>query len=97
MLFNPEPIASSGGRGLSLLKAAKYPNAGKLFMAFMTSDETQLLLDKLEARGHSSVPGTLANKLSQGKKMSLLTDEWSLRQAELSKKVVEAWGFPVAQ
>lgn len=96
-LITPEPIPTSEGRGFSLVKGAKYPNAGKLFMAFMASDETQLLLDKMERRGLRTVPGTLAYELTKGKKISLFTEEWDLRSKDLSKKIIEAWGFPVAK
>ena len=96
-LVNPEPVPMSEGRGLSLIKAAKNPNAGKLFMAFMSSNDTQLLIDKFESRGHRSVPGTRAHELTKGKKISEFTEEWDLKSNELSKKVIEAWGFPVAK
>ncbi|MBI2985198.1 MAG: extracellular solute-binding protein [Deltaproteobacteria bacterium] len=96
-LVNPEPIPTSEGRGFSLVKGAKYPNAAKLFMTFMASDEAQLLIDKTERRGHRSVPGTLAYELTKGKKISEFTEEWDLRSKDLSKKIIEAWGFPVAR
>lgn len=96
-LVTPEPIPTSEGRGISLVKGAKYPNTAKLFMAFMASDEAQLLIDKMERRGHSSVPGTLAHELTQGKKLSEFTEEWDLKSKDLSKKIIEAWGFPVAK
>ena len=96
-LATPEPVPASEGRGISLVKGAKYPNAGKLFMAFMASDEAQTLIDKMEQRGHRSVPGTMAYQLTKGKKVSEFTEEWDLRSKDLSKKIVEAWGFPVAK
>jgi iron(III) transport system substrate-binding protein len=96
-LITPEPVPTSEGRGISLVKGAKYPNTAKLFMAFLASDEAQLLIDKLERRGHRSVPGTLANELTRGKKLSEFTEEWDLKSRDLSKKIVAAWGFPVAK
>ncbi len=96
-LVTPEPVPASEGRGISLVKGAKYPNAGKLFMAFMASDEAQVLVDKMEQRGHRTVPGTVAYQLTKGKKISEFTEEWDLRSKDLSRKIIEAWGFPVAR
>ncbi|HWP58659.1 MAG TPA: extracellular solute-binding protein [Candidatus Acidoferrales bacterium] len=96
-LVTPEPVPTSEGRGISLVKGAKYPNTAKLLMAYLASDEAQLLIDKTERRGHRSVPGTLAHELTRGKKLSEFTEEWDLKSRDLSKKIIEAWGFPVAK
>ena len=75
--------------------SAPNPYAALLWLEFETSTEGQKILDAYEPhKGSIFVPGTGAEQLIRGKKISLNSFETYAKTAEWYKRIIEAFGFP---
>jgi len=93
-----EPLPVRFGAAEGILATAAHPYAGLLWMEFQVSPEAQEILDKYgPGDGSAFITGSYQEKLIRGKPVSVLG--WDLHQNldEWSKKIVEAYGFPVAE
>jgi iron(III) transport system substrate-binding protein len=76
-----------------MAKNAPHPNAAKLLLGWLASEEGQEFFDDVTARG---IPlpnyNTEAAKLAKGKKLSFFTGDWVDREAELLGKALKALG-----
>ncbi|MGH7823723.1 MAG: ABC transporter substrate-binding protein [Candidatus Binatia bacterium] len=93
-----EPVPVRFGAADGILKTASHPHAGLLWLEFQLSNEGQDILDRYgPADGSAFIPGSIQGKMLRGKTLSVLS--WDLHDNldEWSKKIVEAYGFPVAE
>ena len=87
------------GEGLSLMKGAKSPNAAVLLAGFLASPEGEAYYH-LQGRSSPFVKGSRAAKMiaKAGAKVVWGGWEWAgKREAEASREIVQAWGFPKAK
>ena len=92
-----EPVPVRFGAADGILNSAAHPHAGLLWLEFQLSAEGQEILDRYgPADGSAFIPGSIQGKLIRGKTLSVLS--WELHQNldDWTKKIVEAYGFPVA-
>jgi ABC-type Fe3+ transport system substrate-binding protein len=92
-----EPVPVRFGAADGILNTASHPYAGLLWLEFQLSAEGQDILDRYgPADGSAFMPGSIQGKMLRGKTLSVLS--WDLHQNldDWTKKIVEAYGFPVA-
>ena len=92
-----EPVPVRFGAADGILNTAAHPYAGLLWLEFQLSTEGQEILDRYgPADGSAFIPGSIQGKLLRGKTLSVLS--WDLHQNldDWAQKIVEAYGFPVA-
>jgi hypothetical protein len=78
--------------------SAPHPYAALLWLEFEASAEGQKILDDYEPhKGSIFVPGTGAEQLIRGKKISLNSFESYAKTTEWYKRIIEAFGFPQAE
>ncbi len=91
----PEPIPLRLHEGNGVLKDAKNPYAGLLWLEFMASAEGQDIMDKYWPYGASIfAPGSEQEKLTRGKKVSIIDWNGYKKLDENLQKIVAAYGFP---
>ncbi len=71
-----------------VLRGARHPNVGHLFAAFLTTTEAQEIWEKYGGQTSAFVPGMLAYKYAQGKKVVYMTQD----QAEMVDRLIEEYG-----
>jgi len=71
-----------------VLRGARHPNVGHLFAAFLTTTEAQEIWEKYGGQTSAFVPGTLAYKYAQGKKVVYMTQD----QAEMVDRLIGEYG-----
>jgi iron(III) transport system substrate-binding protein len=78
---------------MGIARNCPHPNASKLLLGWLASKEGQSYYDKVTDRG-LPLPGydTDAARDAKGKKISLFTDDWVDREAELLGKALKALG-----
>jgi ABC-type Fe3+ transport system substrate-binding protein len=94
-LLDPVPVRFGAADGI--LNTASHPYAGLLWLEFQLSAEGQDILDRYgPADGSAFMSGSIQGKMLRGKTLSVLS--WDLHQNldDWTKKIVEAYGFPVA-
>jgi len=93
-----EPVPVRYGSADGVFGTAMHPHAALLWMEYQVSTEGQEILDKFgPADGSVHIADSLTNKMIRGKPQSSLS--WDL-QKDLNqwvKRIVEAYGFPVAE
>lgn len=95
-IIEPVPVRISDVEGAPA--SAPNPYAALLWLEFETSAEGQKILDAYEPhKGSIFVPGTGAEQLIRGKKISLNSFETYAKTAEWYKRIIEAFGFPRAE
>ncbi|MFH1560190.1 MAG: ABC transporter substrate-binding protein [Chloroflexota bacterium] len=93
-----EPVPAALRDPSGVLLTADHPYAGLLWIEFAATPNGQKVLDETEPYGGSIfVPGSALEGVIRGKELSLV--EWDLypKIGEYGKKIVEAYGFPVAE
>jgi ABC-type Fe3+ transport system substrate-binding protein len=93
-----EPVPTRLHEGYGVLKSAKNPYAGLLWLEFEASPEGQKIMDKYWPYGASVFsPGSAQEQVTKGKKLSLV--DWSTYKKldDYMEKIVAAYGFPHAQ
>jgi len=92
-----EPVPTRLNEAQSVLGAASSPYAGLLWLDFICSPAGQALIDQYEPYGASLlIPGTVQEKISRGKKLSVIDWEHVTKLEGYQKKITEAYGFPRA-
>lgn len=71
-----------------VLKGARHPKAGHLFVAFLTTLEAQEIWEKYQGQTSAFVPGTRSYNYAQGKKVLFMTQD----QAELVDRLTRTYG-----
>ena len=92
-ILEPVPLRLHEANGV--LEGAAHPYAGLLWLEYMASSEGQDLMDKYWPFGASIfAPGAEQEKVTRGKKLSIV--DWNGYKVldENVKKVTEAYGFP---
>jgi len=96
VVLDPAPIRLAQLMGL--LKTAKHPYASLLFFEWMAGPEGQAMLDEAgPAQGSVFATGSLVNKATQGKQISVVNWDQMDKLAGWANKIVEAWGFPKSE
>lgn len=94
----PEMLPIQIGEGLSLMKGSKSPNAAVLLAGFLASKEGGSYFH-LQGRSSPFVPGSVTDEMVKKRGATLAWGGWSWtgkREAEASRDIVQAWGFPKA-
>lgn len=76
-----EPVPVSALYGI-LLKYGKHPNAGKLLLKWLGSEEGALVYEKVSKRGNPFIKATETAKLLAGKKISMFDAETEVKKAK---------------
>lgn len=90
-----EPVPTRLTEAAAVLNTSEHPYAALLWLEFQASPQGQRIADKHEPYGASVfVPGSTLEKLTKGKKFSLVNWDHFTRMSDYQAKVVEAYGFP---
>jgi len=90
-----EPVPTRLNEAEAVLNASSNPHAALLWLEFVTSPEGQALIDKHEPYGASILsPGSVQEKVTRGKKLSVIDWDHVTKIEEYQKKIIEAYGFP---
>ena len=93
-----EPVPTRLHEGNAVLNTADYPYTGLLWLEFMASPEGQQIMDKEWPIGASVFsPGSEQEKLTKGKKLSVIDWNHYGKLDDYLKRMVEAMGFPKAK
>jgi ABC-type Fe3+ transport system substrate-binding protein len=93
-----EPVPVRFGSADGVFGAATHPHAALLWMEFQVSIEGQEILDKYgPADGSVYVAGSMLNTMIRGKPQSSLTWDLQKNMDQWVKRIVEAYGFPMAE
>lgn len=95
----PTEVPIQIGEGLALMKGAKSPNAAVLLAGFLASPEGESFY-YLQGRSSPFVKGSVASKMIKKAGAKVVWGGWGWagkREAEVSRDIVEAWGFPKAK
>ena len=93
-----EPVPARLNESWSVLNTAEHPHAALLMLEFVASPEGQKALDEQgQYEGSLFVRGTVQEQAVRGKKLSLVDWNHYTKTQEYLKKIVEAYGFPVAE
>jgi len=92
-ILEPVPLRLHEGNGV--LKDAKHPYAGLLWLEFLASSEGQDIMDKYWPYGASIfVSGAEQEKVTRGKKLSIVDWNGYKKLDENVEKLTAAYGFP---
>ncbi len=90
-----EPIPVRLTEALGILASAPRPYTALLWIEFQASPKGQKIVDDYHPYGASAfISGSAQEKLSRGKRLSVVGWEHFSRLGEYQEKVVEAYGFP---
>ena len=92
-----EPVPVRLTEAEAILGTAKNPYAALLWLEFQGSPEGQKILDKKDLAASMYSPGSAHEKATRGKKLSLMAWEHYPKMAVYQKKIVKAYGFPMAE
>ncbi len=95
--FTPgDPVPVSPGSFLYIPRGTTYPNAAKLWVVWLLSEEGQELLDKVHGSGRPVFEGTQAAKMIKGKKVAWYEPKWQAKSRDILREILQAVGLPVA-
>ena len=95
----PSEVPIQVGEGLALMKGAKSPNAAVLLAGFLASPKGESYY-YIQGRSSPFVKGSVASKMVKKAGSKLIWGGWKWagkREAEASRDIVRAWGFPKAK
>ena len=78
---------------VGVLKNARHPNVGHLFVAFMASAEVQPIWEKYTGHTSAYVPGTTAYKFAQGKQVVYMKQDQAEKVDKISRQIGKILGF----
>ncbi len=78
---------------VAVVKRTKSPNAARLFVAFMMTDEARQIYDKWHDTGSIFIPGSIHYDSVQGKQVLRLVPEFASKLADLDKEYAKMLGF----
>jgi iron(III) transport system substrate-binding protein len=96
----PKELPAKQYATLGVLKSAKYPNAALLLAGWLASAEGDKQYDKIIHRGSPLLEDTETGRLVKEAGAKVLYAGWDFtpaQQAEVTKWIMEAWGFPVGK
>ena len=90
-----EPVPTRLREAVGILRSGEHPYAALLWLEFQSSPKGQKMADEYEPYGASIfVPGSTLEKLTRGKKLSLVNWDHYTKIQGYQSKIVEAYGFP---
>ncbi|MGH7844769.1 MAG: ABC transporter substrate-binding protein [Candidatus Binatia bacterium] len=93
-----QPVPTRLSDATAILATAAHPYAALLWLDFLSSPEGQKIIDENEPYGASVfTSGSTQEKVTRGKKLSVVNWEHFPKMPEYQAKVVEAYGFPKAE
>jgi ABC-type Fe3+ transport system substrate-binding protein len=93
-----EPVPVRFGSADGIFGTTARPHAALLWIEFQVSPEGQEILDKYgPADGSVFIPGSVQHTMIRGKPLSSLTWDAQKNLDQWVKKIVEVYGFPVAE
>lgn len=91
-----EPVPARFSEVQAVLNAAASPHAALLWLEFQASAEGQKILDDVDYAATIHTPGSIHEKLTRGKKVSILAWEHFSQMGNYEKEIIKAYGFPRA-
>jgi spermidine/putrescine-binding protein len=93
-----EPVPTRLSDATGILNTAEHPYAALLWLDFLVSPEAQKIIDENEPYGASVfTAGSAQEKVTRGKRLSVVNWDHFPKMPEYQAKVVEAYGFPKAE
>jgi len=92
-----EPVPARFSEVQAVLNAAANPHAGLLWLEFQASAEGQKILDDTDLAATIYTPGSVHEKLTRNKKVSLLTWDKYPKMGKYEEEIIKAYGFPRAE
>ena len=92
-----EPVPARFSEVQAVLNAAANPHAALLWLEFQSSAEGQKILDEVDLAATIYTPGSVHEKLTRGKKVSVLAWEHFPKMGKYEEEIVKAYGFPRAE
>ena len=92
-----EPVPARFSEVQAVLNAAANPHAALLWLEFQASAEGQKILDDVDLAATIYTPGSVHEKLTRGKKVSVLAWEHFPRMGKYEEEIIKAYGFPRAE
>jgi iron(III) transport system substrate-binding protein len=78
---------------VGVLKNARHPNVGHLFVAYMASADVQSIWEKYTGHTSAFVPGTNAHKFAQGKQVVYMKQDQAQKVDKISRQIGKILGF----
>ena len=78
---------------VGVLKNARHPNVGHLFVAYMASADVQPIWEKYTGHTSAYVPGTTAYKFAQGKQVVYMKQDQAEKVDKISRQIGKILGF----
>jgi ABC-type Fe3+ transport system substrate-binding protein len=91
-----EPVPARFSEVQAVLNAAANPHAALLWLEFQASAEGQKILDDIDYAATIHTPGSVHERLTRGKKVSILAWEHFAKMGDYEKEIIKAYGFPRA-
>jgi len=91
-----EPVPARFSEVQAVLNTAANPHAALLWLEFQASAEGQKILDEVDLAATIYTPGSVHEKLTRDKKVSLLAWEHFPRMGKYEEEIIKAYGFPRA-
>lgn len=92
-----DPVPTRLSEVQAVLGAAPNPHAGLLWLEFQASTEGQKILDDVDVAATIYTPGSVHEKLTRGKKVSVLAWEHFAKMGGYEEEIIKAFGFPRAE
>jgi iron(III) transport system substrate-binding protein len=92
-----EPVPARLSEVQAVLNTAANPHAALLWLEFQASAEGQKILDDVDLAATIYTPGSVHEKLTRGKKVSVLAWEHYPRMGKYEEEIIKAYGFPRAE
>ena len=92
-----EPVPARFSEVQAVLNAAANPHAALLWLEFQASAEGQKILDDTDLAATIHTPGSVHEKLTRNKKVSLLTWDHYPKMGKYEEEIIKAYGFPRAE
>jgi len=92
-----EPVPARFSEVQAVLNAAANPHAALLWLEFQASSEGQKILDDVDLAATIHTPGSVHERLTRGKKVSILAWEHFPRMGKYEEEIIKAYGFPRAE
>jgi iron(III) transport system substrate-binding protein len=89
-----EPVPARLSEVQAVLNAAANPHAALLWLEFQASAEGQKILDEVDLAATIYTPGSVHEKLTRGKKVSVLAWEHYPKMGRYEEEIIKAYGFP---
>ncbi|MBI2987836.1 MAG: extracellular solute-binding protein [Deltaproteobacteria bacterium] len=95
-IAEPVPTTAVVYQAGAILNTADNPHAALLWFEFLASPEGQKIIDKYEGNASVFTPGSAAEQVTRGKKLSVVDWNHFTKVPEWDEKLFEAFGFPKA-